>query len=1685
MPDQPGVKVTINLNDLVGGFDKLKAKFDEQLRQFENLAATTKRIQEEYNLTGSSASKAADDISKLTNTLVQAQQQQQAVTKATVDLNRALSSGQGAASFAKNIKNATNEALIAANAVRDKLTAGDFGIRRGGAPPGEDPTKLDTFFNQFRTQSIAASRAELAKFQTAIEGAKRSITSLLAAEDQKGEKFLFSEEQISEVFRAVRLKEQLDDKLFRGPTATSQLRLVNPEDFPRLVALYGQVVKLFDAYERLGTSVNKVKNSEILAREAANSATLKQIGTTQRLNDEIVKNTNLTISAANKRALAEQQAEERALATRVANRRHFGELEEKSNQENARLARVLVQKEIEARNEVKAQQFVGGIQAQIGIPKNADIGKVLQLNAALATLQNQTKATNAPLNELQSLFARIKLNPGAFVIRELNTLPAELRKVALSMIEVDRAQQLVERSGKAVADSLIISWRGIARIFEAQVIHRALTTIYNDLLANVRIAAELQVKISEIRTVAQEAQLPFGHIQESIKQLSDEFGNTQADIAAAAYEALSNQVVRGTETFQFLRQALILSQTTVTDAKTAVNLLSSAINAYKLQASDAQRINAIFFKTIELGRLQANEISDTFGRTGVLAQKLGISIEEVGAALATTTVQGFRVDESQTLLTNLMLKLLKPTEAFTGLLEELGFKSGEAAVQAIGLGGILQLLSEQGEKGADVLALQVNELRALKGAFALTGDSLSLYQRNLERIKSQEAVDQTTEAARLIRESSGKEFLIFQQQVKNVFIETGNTIIDEFLKIKKAIEDIGNVFTPLTGFFNQFTSVVPLIKSATAALVTYTVVTRLAAVANSLFAGSQVANIRSLVSLPILLSNAEIAVTRLRTAMTALNVSTAAVTALFTVITFDAANTQETIRQLEFGGAALATRLDKQTQDVKNNTNKANEEIKQGYLKRNEEIFRDALQTSARLIATADKEAKDLVSASKSVTDALKLGFDQYVKSLGDAVKKTKETIEQNKTQLENNAKFLQGLAASQPEKLFQQALKFEEDPINKLKLIQGRIQELRTEIASLFAKGDDESIKSAQTKVNEINKLIGEKLEIQVNRRKEEASLLAQQGLLLGGVNSQGKQVINVGDLIVKARREEADLLAEITKLSKINEENKKKENQELERGVKQEEARIAAIIQTAKELEGFKLLNEKGEVVKNFATPEGELDVAKAQAEAKRLADAARALIGKEGEEQVSINKLINEKIRIEEAASLSLRNEQRAKFQQQELINLEKANTALFNEQTKAIANEEAAVLAGLDRIAKIADQFRRTAGVGSRQGLFKELTGIDILPGIPGILETERRFRAGSAADNVGKFSKEIEDLVAQVKELKNQGQPIDPKLYEEIATRVALLNAELKRNIAIRNEGILVDEKGATIPAERTTVDLDGERQRIGTLINEIEKLSADLPARVAAIQSRIEERQKILDQQTQISTQIQTQLGTIKRAADAVGISGEQAATKLAAFADVASRLASGVGPLAAVGALAPADTLLNKQLLSIGEGAKNVKISLNDPVNVDLGIARNQNKLEIFIAALKDVAANIDALNKKTIDIRASYPPGFVPQVRPGAEIQGRAFGGFLQGNIGTDSTIFRGTRGEFVVNPISSAKFSPQLQDINAGRYPQPTVGGSITNNSTNVGDIVIQVNQNVSEQELAQILKRGIRRGSIRFN
>jgi len=223
----------------------------------------------------------------------------------------------------------------------------------------------------------------------------------------------------------------------------------------------------------------------------------------------------------------------------------------------------------------------------------------------------------------------------------------------------------------------------------------------------------------------------------------------------------------------------------VTSLETAVDGITSVVNAYGEDVIGAQKASDLMFTTVRLGKTDFDQLSRSLFQVVPTAASLGLEFGNVTAALASLTAQGTPTSVATTQLRQLLVELQKPTTKVSQLFNEM---SGQSFPEFIAKGGnlaeALKLISDGATEGDVELAGLFGSVEALNAFLGLTGNNAEGFAANLQEMAdSAGATDKAFETM-----ASGIQFRI--DQLKARF---QNTLIN-----------VGRALEPLAGKFLDF-----------------------------------------------------------------------------------------------------------------------------------------------------------------------------------------------------------------------------------------------------------------------------------------------------------------------------------------------------------------------------------------------------------------------------------------------------------------------------------------------------------------------------------------------------------------------------------------------------------------------------------------------------------------------------------------------------------------------------------------------------------------------------------------------------------------------------------------------------------------------------------------------------------------
>lgn len=295
------------------------------------------------------------------------------------------------------------------------------------------------------------------------------------------------------------------------------------------------------------------------------------------------------------------------------------------------------------------------------------------------------------------------------IIRMRDRFSPELRRINREIQEHSRQQQRLGREITQTGNSISGFSKKMAML-SAPLIGAA--------MAGLKLGSDLTNGMAKVSTLVDTNIVDMAKMREGIVDLSDKSGVAVTNLAEAQYQCISAGVEAG-KSIQFLEVATKTARAGFTDASTAINGLTTVINAYGLEAEEAMKISDQMMIAQNAGKTTINEMAASMGNVIPIAAALNVDTKELFASIATLTKNGIGTSEAITGLKAAFANIIKPTAEATKAAAALsaqyeGFDFSAKALQQKGLQGFLLDVKAALQQSAPAYTNMVDQMAAMQ-----------------------------------------------------------------------------------------------------------------------------------------------------------------------------------------------------------------------------------------------------------------------------------------------------------------------------------------------------------------------------------------------------------------------------------------------------------------------------------------------------------------------------------------------------------------------------------------------------------------------------------------------------------------------------------------------------------------------------------------------------------------------------------------------------------------------------------------------------------------------------------------------------------------------------------------------------------------------------------------------------------
>ena len=287
-------------------------------------------------------------------------------------------------------------------------------------------------------------------------------------------------------------------------------------------------------------------------------------------------------------------------------------------------------------------------------------------------------------------------------------------------------------------------------------------------------SSDFNKSMAEVSTLVDTAVVDMGVLKDGINDLATSTGADAGRLTTALYQAISAGM-SAADAMKFLDTAARMAIGGVTDEATAVDGLTTVLNAWGLEAERTGDVSDSMFVAMKMGKLTIGELADSYKYIGSTASKSGMDIDELNAALAAITTQGMPVTMAARSLNQALLSMMTPTKEQAKLAKELGIELSEQALKTKGLKGVIDELAAATGGSVEKMALLMGSSEAARAALALTGTGAEKFGEIMDAMADKAGA--SGEAYEKMAATDAQALAVMQQEVKLLQREMGDGLV--------------------------------------------------------------------------------------------------------------------------------------------------------------------------------------------------------------------------------------------------------------------------------------------------------------------------------------------------------------------------------------------------------------------------------------------------------------------------------------------------------------------------------------------------------------------------------------------------------------------------------------------------------------------------------------------------------------------------------------------------------------------------------------------------------------------------------------------------------------------------------------------------------------------------------------------
>lgn len=315
--------------------------------------------------------------------------------------------------------------------------------------------------------------------------------------------------------------------------------------------------------------------------------------------------------------------------------------------------------------------------------------------------------------------------------------------------------------------------------------------------ASIAASITFEDSMAKVSTIADETEVSYDNMKKSIVDLSNQTGISVNDIADNVYNAISAGQSTA-DAVNFVTESTKLAKAGFAEAGQSLDILTTILNAYGLEASEVTNVSDILVQTQNKGKTTVAELASSMGKIIPTANSVNVNLEQLGTGYALMTAKGIATAETTTYMNSMLNELSDSGSTVASILKEKTGKSfAELMESGTSLGDAMAIIEQEANNSGLAMSELWSSSEAGKAALVLATDAGQAFNSTLSDM--QNSAGATDTAFEKVNNTTGNKLKQSLNEVKNSAINMGDTLAPVTSMVAEG-------FSKITGMLSNLSS---------------------------------------------------------------------------------------------------------------------------------------------------------------------------------------------------------------------------------------------------------------------------------------------------------------------------------------------------------------------------------------------------------------------------------------------------------------------------------------------------------------------------------------------------------------------------------------------------------------------------------------------------------------------------------------------------------------------------------------------------------------------------------------------------------------------------------------------------------------------------------------------------------------